>query len=83
MLQQPIIPAKDHQLMLTDTTQFKPICLGNETPAPGARGQDEDCLFVNVWTPANATVESKLPVWVFIQGGGEWTSLLGVELYLV
>ena len=36
---------------------------------PGS-GQDEDCLFVNVFTPANATAQSKLPVWVFIQGGG-------------
>lgn len=32
--------------------------------------KDEDCLFVNVWTPANASVLSKLPVWVYIQGGG-------------
>ncbi|KAG5658830.1 hypothetical protein KAF25_007383 [Fusarium avenaceum] len=31
---------------------------------------DEDCLFVNVWTPANATSDSKLPVMVFFQSGG-------------
>jgi carboxylesterase type B len=30
----------------------------------------EDCLFINVWSPSNATVDSKLPVWFFIQGGG-------------
>ncbi|EXK42407.1 hypothetical protein FOXG_01725 [Fusarium oxysporum f. sp. lycopersici 4287] len=31
---------------------------------------DEDCLFANVWTPANATSDSKLPVMVFFQSGG-------------
>lgn len=30
----------------------------------------EDCLFANVFTPSNTTADSKLPVWVFIQGGG-------------
>lgn len=30
----------------------------------------EDCLFVNVFTPSNATRSSKLPVWVYISGGG-------------
>jgi carboxylesterase type B len=34
---------------------------------------DEDCLFLDVYAPANATTGSKLPVMVFIQGGG-WTS---------
>ncbi|KAI0438688.1 carboxylesterase [Xylaria telfairii] len=48
---------------------FGPICLGISQPFPNPH-QDEDCLFANVWAPANATVESKLPVWLFIQGGG-------------
>ncbi|KAK4170113.1 lipase 1 [Cladorrhinum sp. PSN259] len=50
-------------------TKFPPICLGINQRYP-ADGQSEDCLFVNVWAPANATRQSKLPVWVFIQGGG-------------
>jgi para-nitrobenzyl esterase len=30
----------------------------------------EDCLFLNVWRPANATPDAKLPVMVWIHGGG-------------
>lgn len=30
----------------------------------------EDCLFLNVWTPADATPDSKLPVLFYIHGGG-------------
>lgn len=30
----------------------------------------EDCLFLNVWTPASAKKNSKLPVMVWIHGGG-------------
>ncbi|KAK4183400.1 hypothetical protein QBC35DRAFT_350263, partial [Podospora australis] len=29
-----------------------------------------DCLFLDVYAPTNATATSKLPVFVFIQGGG-------------
>ncbi|KAK0273487.1 hypothetical protein LTR35_012237 [Friedmanniomyces endolithicus] len=31
---------------------------------------NEDCLYLDVFSPAGATTESKLPVWFFIQGGG-------------
>jgi para-nitrobenzyl esterase len=34
------------------------------------RGADaEDCLFLNVYTPSNATAKSKLPVFIWIHGG--------------
>ncbi len=30
----------------------------------------EDCLFIDVYAPTNATITSNLPVYFFIQGGG-------------
>ncbi|KAK0632745.1 Alpha/Beta hydrolase protein [Immersiella caudata] len=37
---------------------------------PGRARTSEDCLFLDVYAPTWATSESKLPVFVFIQGGG-------------
>jgi para-nitrobenzyl esterase len=39
-------------------------------PAPGARVPSEDCLYMNVWRPASAAPGAKLPVMVWIYGGG-------------
>ncbi|KIW11479.1 hypothetical protein PV08_10779 [Exophiala spinifera] len=45
------------------------VCLGTgQNPRVG--GPSEDCLFVDVYAPTDATPESKLPVYFFIQGGG-------------
>jgi para-nitrobenzyl esterase len=38
--------------------------------APAPPAPSEDCLFVNVWRPASAASGAKLPVMVWIHGGG-------------
>jgi len=41
------------------------------SPAPSpARAASEDCLFLNVWSPASAAPGAKLPVMFWIYGGG-------------
>lgn len=35
----------------------------------GSYDISEDCLYLNVWTPSNATSTSKLPVFLWIYGG--------------
>ena len=59
--------------------------LQGETFTPRS-AQSEDCLFLNIWTPANATADSKLPVlfWIhggaFIRGSGAQPRYDGTEL---
>ncbi len=38
--------------------------------APAAPAPSEDCLFLNVWRPARTSLTMKLPVMVWIHGGG-------------
>ena len=61
---------------------YQPRAFYNEEENPGKifyynefrKGEtynyDEDCLFLNIWTPEDATKDSKLPVLVYIHGGG-------------
>jgi len=54
------------------TTQFGPRCM--QRPIFGdmnfrSNGMGEDCLYLNVWTPAKSANE-KLPVLVYYYGGG-------------
>lgn len=48
------------------------MCLGTDQSLSSSVA--EDCLFVNVFKPSNATAKSGLPVWVYIQGGGYATN---------
>lgn len=48
-------------------------CLGthtNVTDKPIPASTSEDCLFVDVYAPTKIRKASKLPVYLFIQGGG-------------
>ncbi|MBX2891002.1 MAG: carboxylesterase family protein [Saprospiraceae bacterium] len=55
-----------------DATQFGANCACGTWPRDTTRIADnssEDCLFINLWKPAQATPEAKLPVMVWIHGG--------------
>ncbi|EKM56747.1 uncharacterized protein PHACADRAFT_207938 [Phanerochaete carnosa HHB-10118-sp] len=56
-----------------DTVQIAnmhgPLCFTTGAGYPQS-GHSEDCLFLDIYAPSNATTNSKLPVMFFIQGGG-------------
>lgn len=54
-----------------DATRFGADCAQprNAWGSSGATPQSEDCLFVNVWLPASAAPDAKLPVMIWIHGG--------------
>lgn len=43
---------------------------GREWQASGSVPFEEDCLYLNVWTPAAGQIDEKLPVAMWIHGGG-------------
>lgn len=56
---------------VVDATTYPDQCVQGSTGAGDAGGAgSEDCLNVNIYAPVNATKDSKLPVLVYIHGGG-------------
>ncbi|KAJ4419134.1 putative secondary metabolism biosynthetic enzyme [Gnomoniopsis sp. IMI 355080] len=53
-----------------DATKPPAACIQFYADFAEAGAQSEDCLFVNVWAPANATTTSNIPVKVWLYGGG-------------
>lgn len=55
-----------------EATKYGPICLQTSTnPYSGPANQNEDCLFLNVFTPEKKPIPNeRLPVIVYIHGGG-------------
>ena len=49
---------------------FGATCIGYWIYTQETDSINEDCLYLDVFAPENATTESNLPVWFFIQGGG-------------
>ncbi|MBZ5601421.1 MAG: carboxylesterase family protein [Acidobacteriia bacterium] len=47
----------------------------------GEEPSSENCLYLNLWAPASAKAGSKLPVIVFIYGGGSTIGSSGMALY--
>ena len=65
---QPVAPWQGER----DASKFGASCAqGGWGAAPGTiqAGSSEDCLFLNVWRPAGAKPEAKLPVMFWIHGG--------------
>jgi para-nitrobenzyl esterase len=56
-----------------DASRYGPDCMQEPFPgdaAPLGEKPAEDCLYLNVWRPAGAPADAKLPVMVWIYGGG-------------
>ncbi|KAI2634637.1 vacuolar triacylglycerol lipase [Xylaria nigripes] len=61
-------PSCSESLQLPDSTHGK-LCLATGA-SPSDSSTSEDCLFLDLYAPSNATYGSNLPVFFFIQGGG-------------
>ncbi|KAL8772926.1 MAG: hypothetical protein Q9209_001946 [Squamulea sp. 1 TL-2023] len=67
-------PAPPHKRMgVQVASKHRSKCLNvraSTSTNPSSPGQSEDCLFIEVYAPGNATTDSNFPVYVYLQGGG-------------
>jgi para-nitrobenzyl esterase len=75
---EPVIPWEG----IKDASEFAPVCMqsGETVPGLGSEPMSENCLYLNIWTPANGA-ERALPVMVWLYGGGRHVGSGSARLY--
>jgi para-nitrobenzyl esterase len=76
---QPVKPWKG----VRQANAFAPACMQTGVSMPGEAppAVSEDCLYLNIWTPARTVVDKPLPVLVWIHGGGYTNGSASMPLY--
>ncbi|KAL3822312.1 hypothetical protein ACHAXA_002627 [Cyclostephanos tholiformis] len=73
-----LVPEEGNIDAIIDATEFGPYCWqmfqgggeGGGIPYYDYQEQSEECLYLNIWRPEGTSPASKLPVMVYIHGGG-------------